>query len=59
MEKYRVTLDPEERTALEGLVRSGRSASRKLTHARIPLLQMGCMGLATPTTKSSQPWASV
>jgi hypothetical protein len=59
MEKCRVTLVSEERAALELLVGSGRSASHKLTHARIPLLQMGCMGLATPTTKSSQPWASV
>ena len=44
MEKYRVTLDPEERTGLEGLVRSGRSASRKLTHARILLLADGVHG---------------
>lgn len=38
MEKYRVTLDVEERVALERLVSAGRSASRKLTHARILLL---------------------
>ena len=38
MEKYRVTLVPEACAALEHLVRCGRSASRKLTHARILLL---------------------
>ena len=38
MEKYRVTLDPEERAALEQLVSRGKAASRKLTHARILLL---------------------
>jgi transposase len=38
MEKYRVTLTTEERVALEQLIRGGRSASRKLTHARILLL---------------------
>ena len=44
MEKYRVTLVPEERAALEQLVRSGKSASRKLTHARILLLADGVHG---------------
>jgi transposase len=44
MEKYRVTLVPEERAALEHLVRCGRSASRKLTHARILLLADGVHG---------------
>jgi transposase len=38
MEKYRVTLAPEERAALEQLVSRGKSASRKLTHACILLL---------------------
>lgn len=38
MEKYRITLDAEERTALERLVSVGKSACRKLTHARILLL---------------------
>jgi transposase len=38
MDKYRVTLEAEERTALEQLVSTGKSASRKLTHARILLL---------------------
>jgi hypothetical protein len=45
MEKYRVTLVPEERAALEHLVRCGRSASRKLTHARILLLADGVHGV--------------
>ena len=44
MEKYRVALVPEERAALEHLVRCGRSASRKLTHARILLLADGVHG---------------
>jgi transposase len=44
MEKYRVTLVPVECAALEHLVRSGRSASRKLTHARILLLADGVHG---------------
>ena len=38
MEKYRVTLDAEERAALERLISAGKAASRKLTHARILLL---------------------
>jgi hypothetical protein len=38
MDKYRVTLDSQERTALEQLVSTGKSASRKLAHARILLL---------------------
>ena len=38
MDKYRVTLTTEERAALEQLVSSGKSAARKLTHARILLL---------------------
>jgi transposase len=38
MEKYRVTLDADERTALERFISAGRAASRKLTHARILLL---------------------
>jgi transposase len=38
MEKYRVSLTPEERAALEHLVSVGKSAARKLTHARILLL---------------------
>jgi transposase len=38
VEKYRVTLDVEERVALERLVSIGKGASRKLIHARILLL---------------------
>lgn len=38
MEKYRVTLAPEERLVLERLMSAGKSAARKLTHARILLL---------------------
>jgi hypothetical protein len=38
MDKYRVTLDTEERAALEQLVSKGKSASRKLAHARVLLL---------------------
>jgi hypothetical protein len=38
MEKYRVTLTPDERHALEKLVSVGRAAARKLTHARMLLL---------------------
>jgi transposase len=38
MEKYRVTLSAEERCNLENLVRKGKAAARKLTHARILLL---------------------
>ena len=35
MDKYRVTLTAEERTALEHLISTGKAAARKLTHARI------------------------
>ena len=38
MDKYRVSLTGEERTALEQLVSGGKVAARKLTHARILLL---------------------
>ena len=38
MEKYLVTLSSEERSELEHLVSAGKSAARKLTHARILLL---------------------
>jgi Homeodomain-like domain len=41
MEKYRIPLVPDERAALEQLVSKGKSASRKLTHARILLLADG------------------
>jgi homeodomain-containing protein len=38
MDKYRVTLAAEERAELEHLVSVGKSAARKLIHARILLL---------------------
>jgi len=38
MDKYRVSLTDLERAALEQLVSAGKSAARKLTHARILLL---------------------
>ena len=38
MEKYRIALTSEDRTGLEHLVSVGKSAARKLTHARILLL---------------------
>src|SRR6516162_6887791 len=38
MDKYGVTLNTEERAALEQLVSKGKSASRKLAHARVLLL---------------------
>lgn len=38
MDKYRVTLLPEERERLERLVCKGKAAARKLAHARILLL---------------------
>jgi hypothetical protein len=48
MEKYRVTLVPEGRAALEQLVSRGKSAGRKLTHARILLLADGVHGEGHP-----------
>jgi hypothetical protein len=38
MEKFKVTLTAEERTALEHLASVGKAAARKLAHARILLL---------------------
>ena len=38
MDKYRVTLDADERVMLERLVAVGKGAARRLTHARILLL---------------------
>jgi len=35
--KYHVTLTPEERSELEGMISSGQAAARKLAHARILL----------------------
>jgi transposase len=37
IKKYRVTLTPEERAELEQMIRTGKSAATKLTHARILL----------------------
>jgi transposase len=44
MEKFRVTLEADERAALEKLVTAGKSASRRLTHARILLLADAAQG---------------
>ena len=38
MDKYRVTLDAEERATLERLVNVGKGAARRLIHARVLLL---------------------
>jgi hypothetical protein len=38
MDKFRVTLTEEERTALEQLVTAGKAAARRLVHARVLLL---------------------
>lgn len=46
MEKYLVTLSTEERAELEHLVSAGKSAARKLTHARILLLADASSGKA-------------
>ena len=41
MEKYRVSLAPDERNELKLLVTAGKAAARKLAHARILLLADG------------------
>jgi hypothetical protein len=41
MDKYNVSLTPEERNELKLLVTTGKAAARKLTHARILLLADG------------------
>jgi transposase len=38
MDKYRITLSLEERAGLEQLVSAGKTAARKMTHARVLLL---------------------
>jgi transposase len=38
MEKYKITLTEEERRDLDDVVRKGKAAARRLTHARILLL---------------------
>jgi transposase len=45
MEKYRVTLTSEERAELQGLVRKGKAAARKLAHGRVLLLADDSPGL--------------
>src|SRR5579872_4897362 len=44
VDKYRVTLDADERATLERLVAVGKGAARRLTHARILLLADTCSG---------------
>jgi transposase len=51
MDKYRVALTEEERTGLEQLVSGGKSAARKLTHARILLLADEWQGQAYSDTE--------
>ena len=41
MDKYKVSLTPEERNELKLLVSAGKAAARKLAHARILLLADG------------------
>lgn len=50
MDKYRVTLDAEERTTLEQLVNVGKAAARKLIHARVLLLADTSQGEERPDT---------
>lgn len=51
MEKYRVALTAEERAGLEQLISTGKSAARKLTHARILLLADEWQGQAYTDTE--------
>src|SRR5207249_1207597 len=44
VDKYRVTLDADERATLERLVAVGKGAARRLTHARILLLADTALG---------------
>ena len=44
VDKYRVTLDADERATLEQLVAVGKGAARRLTHARILLLADTALG---------------
>ena len=50
MDKYRVTLDAEERATLEQLVKVGKGAARKLIHARVLLLADTSQGEERPDT---------
>lgn len=51
MDKYRIALTVEERTGLEPLVSGGKSAARRLTHARILLLADEWQGQACADTE--------
>jgi transposase len=44
VDKYRITLDADERAMLERLVAVGKGAARRLTHARILLLADAALG---------------
>jgi homeodomain-containing protein len=50
MEKFRVTLDADERATLEHLVNVGKGAARKLIHARVLLLADTSQGDERPDT---------
>ena len=50
MDKFRVTLDADERTTLERLVNVGTGAARRLIHARILLLADTSLGQGRPDT---------
>ena len=50
MDKYRVTVDTDERAALEQLVNVGKGAARKLIHARVLLLADTSQGDERPDT---------
>ena len=52
MDKYRVTLDAEERAALEQLVNVGKGAARQRIHARVLLLADTSQGDERPDTAS-------
>lgn len=44
MDKYRVSLTPQERADLEHMVSAGKAAARKLAHARVLLLADVALG---------------
>src|SRR4051812_41041197 len=50
MDKYRVSLDADERATLQRLIAVGKGAARRLTHARILLLADTASGAARPDT---------
>jgi hypothetical protein len=45
--KYIVSLTPTEKNELEQLIRAGKAAARKLTHARILLKANSCDSVMT------------